>query len=64
MMELSRTPAVMRLLEYAREKKAITHDEVENILAHYGVETEELLHDVLDMLEQENIKVFSSEEEE
>ncbi|ADD72606.1 DNA-directed RNA polymerase sigma subunit RpoD [Treponema pallidum subsp. pallidum] len=63
-MELSRTPAVMRLLEYAREKKAITHDEVENILAHYGVETEELLHDVLDMLEQENIKVFSSEEEE
>lgn len=42
-MELSRTPAVMRLLEYAREKKAITHDEVENILAHYGVETEELL---------------------
>ena len=60
MTELALDPAVVKLLEYGREKKTISWDEVNDILPDSIVSSEKM-DQVLVLLEQNNVQLLEED---
>jgi RNA polymerase primary sigma factor len=62
--ELQLDPAVIRLIEYAKEKKTLSYDELEDFLPETITDTAEKIEEVLALLESNNIELTYKDESE
>ena len=60
MTELQLDPAVAKLIEYAKEKKSLSYDELSDFLPEHIVNSEKI-EEVLALLEENNIQLIEEE---
>jgi RNA polymerase primary sigma factor len=60
MTELQLDPAVAKLIEYAKEKKSLSYDELSDFLPEHIVNSEKI-EEVLALLEENNVQLIEEE---